>query len=156
MGMDVFGKTPSAEVGKYFRNNLWWWRPLWGYVEEVAPHLTEGVNGQFNDGDGLACAAALQLAAILSEEITSGRTAQYATERDQCLASLPDEPCKLCNGTGTRHDGLAIGRTTAAFPCNGCGGKGMVRPWITEYEFSMTNVAEFRDFVAASGGFEID
>jgi hypothetical protein len=35
MGMDVYGKAPTVEEGKYFRNNLWWWRPLWTYVEEV-------------------------------------------------------------------------------------------------------------------------
>jgi len=52
MGMDVYGIAPIAEVGKYFRNNIWWWHPLWNYVQEVAPHLTEGVNGHFNDGDG--------------------------------------------------------------------------------------------------------
>jgi len=116
----------SAEVGTYFRNNLWWWHPLWTYLEEVAPHLTEGVNG-----------------------------AKYATKRACYLASLTDEPCEFCDGTGTRQDGLAIGRNTADFPCNGCGGKGMVRPWNTNYDFSVSNVAEFRDFVAASGGFEI-
>ena len=155
MGMDLFGKAPTVEVGKYFRNSVWSWHPLWDYVEEVAPHLTEGVNGHHNDGDGLTCAAALQLAAILSEQITNGRTAQYATKRDRYLASLPDESCEFCDRTGTRHDGLAIGHKSPDFPCNGCGGKGTVRPWITNYDFSLANVVEFRDFAAASGGFEI-
>jgi hypothetical protein len=36
-----------------------------------------------------------------------------------------------------------------------CQGTGKVRPDATSYPFSAENVAEFRDFVAASGGFEI-
>ena len=28
MGMDVFGKNPTSEVGKYFRRNVWHWRRL--------------------------------------------------------------------------------------------------------------------------------
>jgi hypothetical protein len=153
--MDVSGKAPTAEVGNHFRNNIWSWHPLWEYVCEVATHLTEGIDGHYNDGDGLADVAAIQLAALLSEEIANGRTANYAAKRDCYLASLPDEPCELCNTTGTRHDGLSIGLETADFPCNGCGGKGAVRPWCTDYGFSVDNVAEFRDFAAASGGFEI-
>ena len=31
MGMDVFGKNPTDEKGAYFRNNVWFWHPLWDY-----------------------------------------------------------------------------------------------------------------------------
>jgi hypothetical protein len=30
MGMDVYGKEPKSDKGEYFRNNVWWWRPLAG------------------------------------------------------------------------------------------------------------------------------
>ena len=54
MGMDVIGKKPKAEVGQYFRNNVWWWHPLWEYVCEVPPALANRVRyGHSNDGDGL-------------------------------------------------------------------------------------------------------
>ena len=32
MGMDVYGERPRTNKGEYFRNNVWWWRPLWNYV----------------------------------------------------------------------------------------------------------------------------
>ena len=35
MGMDVYGIAPTSERGEYFRNNVWWWRPLWDYCCEV-------------------------------------------------------------------------------------------------------------------------
>lgn len=28
MGFDIYGRKPSSDAGKYFRNNVWWWRPL--------------------------------------------------------------------------------------------------------------------------------
>jgi hypothetical protein len=93
--MDLYGKAPTAEVGAYFRNTVWWWHPLWTYLEEIAPELTAGINGHYNDGDGLSTDAATQLLSILNNEITSGRTAEYAEARAQYLASLPDEPCDL-------------------------------------------------------------
>ena len=40
MGMDVYGENPKNEKGEYFRNNVWWWRPLGDFVcsnyEEIA------------------------------------------------------------------------------------------------------------------------
>ena len=156
MGMDVYGKAPTADVGRYFRNNVWWWHPLWDYVETVAPHLTEGVSGRYNDGDGLNAAAADRLAAILSAELDSGRATCYAAERDAAIATMPDQPCSLCGGTGTRSDLLARERGwDTPHGCNGCGGTGQVRPHEESYGFSVENVADFRDFVAASGGFEV-
>ena len=40
MGMDVYGKNQTSEKGSYFRNNVWWWRPLWNYCEELHGDIT--------------------------------------------------------------------------------------------------------------------
>lgn len=150
MGMDVYGKKPTAEVGRYFRNSVWCWRPLWDYVTEVAPGLAAKVErGHSNDGDGLGARDSAALVRILTAEIDSGRTAEYEAQRTATLDRLPDEPCWLCDGTGTRTD------TVVRNGCNVCTGTGKVRPWVASYPFMADNVAEFRDFVAASGGFEI-
>lgn len=42
-----------------------------------------------------------------------------------------------------------------AGPCNACGGKGSVRPFVTRYPFSEDNVRKFVAFLKASGGFRI-
>ena len=37
MGMDVYGKNPTAPEGNYFRNSVWCWRPLAVYILQAAP-----------------------------------------------------------------------------------------------------------------------
>ena len=32
-------KWESVNPGIYFRNNVWWWRPLWNYCYNIAPDL---------------------------------------------------------------------------------------------------------------------
>ena len=44
MGMDVYGREPEKELGKYFRSNVWWWRPLWNYTAEIDRFYAEQKN----------------------------------------------------------------------------------------------------------------
>ncbi len=84
MGMDVFGTAPTTERGEYFRNNVWWWRPLWNYCIEVAPELTSEVNGEYNNGDGLNAEGAIALSNILLERLVEGilrNTKKITTQR---------------------------------------------------------------------------
>jgi len=146
MGMDVIGRKNTEA---YFRNNVWWWRPLWDYVERVAPDLVSNVSGHTNDGDGLDEAQALELRERLLTEMISGRTEQYANDYETFMNALPDESCDLCNGTGKRTD------MEVKDGCNKCMGKGEVRPWATHYPFSVENVKDFCSFLATCGGFSI-
>lgn len=170
MGMDVVGRKPRNESGTYFRNNVWWWHPLWEYCENVAPEICEGVLGHSNDGDGLPGEGARKLAEILRKEIESGCTEKYATEHRRTREALPRETCSHCEGTGTRGDAVAIelhmperilsaeqserlGRTHGW--CNVCGGEGTRPDWAASYLFDVTNVEEFTEFLENCGGFRI-
>ncbi len=159
MGMDVYGKEPTEEVGKYFRNSAWSWRPLWRYVCQIAPWVSEVVvYGQSNDGDGLNAKGSKKLAKALLEEVSSGRTKEVADAYTAGLKAKPDEDCRWCKGTGNRAK--ARGDFTEkdmewVNGCNGCRGTGKVRPDACLYPFSEENVKEFAEFVGASGGFEI-
>lgn len=156
MGMDVFGRKPTAEVGKYFRNNVWWWRPLAELCLKLAPDICAACERwQSNDGDGLDADGALALAQILDARLEDGTVARLLAERDALLAGLPDEPCSLCEGRGVRSDALAIEHGWDKKPCNACGGKGTQRPWATYYPQNEENVREFAAFLKASGGFNI-
>jgi hypothetical protein len=55
MGFDIIGTNATTKEGKYFRNNVWWWRPLAIYIKFVAPEklYNKCRNWQSNDGDGL-------------------------------------------------------------------------------------------------------
>jgi hypothetical protein len=154
MGMDVYGKRPADETGRYFRNNVWWWHPLADYCMTVAPDIAEQCQcWHSNDGAGLNGNAAVALANALQAEIDSGRCAAYAAIREAELTALPSEPCDLCDGTGKRKPAPARG--AGGVICNNCDGTGSVRPWETRYPFAVENVREFVAFLRECGGFEI-
>jgi hypothetical protein len=103
MGMDVYGTEPKNEKGAYFRNNVWWWRPLWEYCEYVAPELTCTVeNGYSNDGDGLDAEDSVLLAKALRQALRNGYTKVYEDARNEMLDTLPIRPCSHCGATGKR------------------------------------------------------
>lgn len=158
--MDVYGKAPKSEKGEYFRNNVWWWRPLWDYVEQVAPDLVDGVSGHYNDGDGLEAEGAEQLSRILKIRLSDGSVEAYEKEYKAFLESLPNEMCDFCDGVGIVQvkegwPDYVEGEITFRDPCNACNGTKEKEPWQKHYPFSAENVREFADFLADSGGFEI-
>jgi hypothetical protein len=170
MGMDVYGTKPTSERGEYFRNNVWWWRPLWDYCNYVAPDLCNTVNGDTNDGDGLDEEGAKALSLVLKVSLSDGTCEAYQANRNREIAELPNEECNLCNKTGIRTDniGKEQGMDTKVLPddkaimlgrdtgwCNGCDGLGWKPHFATHYPFSKENVQEFAEFLAESGGFSI-
>ena len=162
MGMDVYGRQPINETGAYFRNNVWWWRPLWNYCETQYPELTQTVtDGHSNSGDGLDAEQALALGKKLQQDIDSGVVAQYEKEYKEYLDSLPMSECKYCNSTGVRYEKMVINEggtvpcATAPYTCNACNGDGKVKDWACSYPFAVENVQEFAKFLISSGGFNI-
>jgi hypothetical protein len=173
MGMDVYGNKPIGETGEYFRANVWWWRPLANYCCTIAPEITGRCEcWQSNDGDGLGAADAFALAECLQTEINSGRTATYERIHRSEQEALPNEPCWLCKGTGSRapmayiqdddpfYDMLGPPPPQQVGPngrvkCNCCNGEGFVRPASTNYPFSAEFVAKFVAFLRECGGFRI-
>jgi hypothetical protein len=177
--MDVSGKNPTTEAGAYFRNNVWWWRPLAEYACAIAPAITAKCTyWGSNDGDGLSASGSKRLAVKLREEIASGRCKEYADKYEANRKAMPREHCPLCNGTGIRADQLGIdhGQTTRVIPettqddegetithpragqvgwCNGCDGRGTKAASGSHYPFSVENVEEFCTFLEGCGGFEI-
>jgi hypothetical protein len=152
--MDVYGKSPVSPKGEFFRRSVWGWHPLWEYCEETAPEITyKVVYGHSNDGDGLGAEDSIELSRHLREEIAYGRTARYVRERDDRLAALPDEPCRICDGTGRRLPPPEVG--PGELPCNGCNSRGKVRPSETHYGLDVEDVREFAEFLNDCGGFEI-
>jgi hypothetical protein len=152
--MDVYGKAPVSEVGKYLRHSVWTWHPLAEYCEKVAPELTTDCqHWHTNDGDGLDATGATLLANALQIEVDTGRCAKYAAQRKAEQEALPSEPCFCCGGTGLRKPPPVVGPGDR--PCNGCGTTGKVRPHQTHYPFEVAYVVEFIAFLRECGGFEI-
>ena len=91
--MDISGKDPNpkvldeegAPVGEYFRNNCWWWRPLWNYCAQIAPDLiNEEVyeRGQYNDGKGLNSKEARILGERLIKKYEDGSAKQMLKKKE--------------------------------------------------------------------------
>ena len=76
----------DTNKGVYFRNNCWWWRPLWDYCRIVAPDLIDDelyTAGHYNDSAGLDDDGAKELGQRLLTEIGNGNTIKYQAEYQQ-------------------------------------------------------------------------
>lgn len=84
MGFDVFGKaTEDNGERMYFRNNVWYWRPLWAYCHIVAPDIVDEdtlKRGMYNDGHGLDGPRAKELAQRLRTSLKDGTFTKQWTE----------------------------------------------------------------------------
>lgn len=172
MGMDVMGKSPVSETGEYFRNNVWWWRPLWKFCNIHHPDLVgeEPFSGFLNDGYGLDADGAARLGRALLEDVADGTAERFRQERLKQIAELPYTPCPHCGASGIRTDEVGqrqgmldreLDPETAVLTgrshgwCNGCDGVGSQEPNEWSYQFDVNNVNEFALFLIDSGGFAI-
>ena len=124
MGMDVYGLNPNLKSkrpdidwsvateeerkeyfntldqwhadnrGAYFRNNVWWWHPLWTYVchicDDMLSEETKNL-GHSNDGHQIDDATATDIANRLLREIETGKTEAYATAYEAERSQLDDD-----------------------------------------------------------------
>jgi hypothetical protein len=132
MGMDVFGVAPKSEAGKYFRANIWSWRPIHELIEKanvLPPHLVEGM--AFNDGYGPDDEQAVRLAdqlEVMLEGMEDENTFMLASEIDGPVAELI---------ASLRNSGATI---VADEPV---------------YQADVSQVRKFIEFCRESGGFEV-
>jgi hypothetical protein len=130
--LSALHKWEEENVGTYFRNNIWHWRPLWGYVGHVCHDILseeDYIACCHNDGYLIDGELADKIARRLSVELMSGKTAAYAAEYLEKQNALPDKkPADLKTGDAA---------------------------WGRHYPFSVENVANFQKFCAASGGFRV-
>jgi len=149
---DAYFKWQQDTKGSYFRNNVWWWRPLWKYVCTTCGDILSDRDmerGSYNDGHLIVSSKASKLSDRLQSLIDSGEVKKYADAYKKHLESLPKKKCWLCKGTGKRND------MEVKDGCNSCSGTGFTDDEDKSYPFNEENVQEFAWFCAASGGFEI-
>ena len=149
-------KWDDENPGHYFRNNVWWWRPLWSFISVVCHDIltVEDVErGEYNDGHEISESKANVIASRLQLYIDNGDAEEWGKSRQTVLDDQEDEECNICEGTGKRQEPPVTGAED--MKCNGCEGKGTKRPFDTNYPFDIGNVKEFAKFAAQSGGFTI-
>ena len=146
----------EENCGVYFRNNVWWWSPLWSYVCSVCYNILSDKDieqGSWNDGHKISKTKADKIAERLRKCLKDGHVelteAKYKLEQEL----LPDVDCEICDATGKRQEPPKTG--AGDVECNGCNGTGKKDDWNKSYPFTTDNVREFANFCANSGGFTI-
>ena len=133
MGFDVHGIKPKTEEGNYFRNNCWWWRPLWELIcDNCSDILTEDQmqKGCYNDGAKITSKQAKKIYIRLMEDIGEDQLKKYQMEHEsERLQAEKDNGDKKCSDDTFQ--------------------------WKANYPFDADNVIEFANFCKESGGFEI-
>lgn len=77
MGFDLYAIKPKTdkEQHSYFRASIWYWRPLWAFVEIVCcdeiSKLEEGI-GRYNDGQEIPDEIAMEIGNKLNKAIRNG------------------------------------------------------------------------------------
>ena len=87
-------KWQDSTEGAYFRNNVWWWRPLWQYVcdnceDILTPEDVE--RGSYNDGHVICKTKAKSIARILRKLIKEGHTDAYTGWHDNKREEMGDK-----------------------------------------------------------------
>lgn len=151
------------QSGTYFRNNVWWWRPLAEYVIEHSKVINQDkitlegwtCNSGFEVDDELATQIANQLDALIKSNHTKKYQSTYMLRFKQAEignAKIQKEIDKL--------DKLPRNKDLAPADYNKKDRAEWDRLYYTQdrqanYPFSEKNVKEFSIFCRASGGFSI-
>ena len=151
-----YEKWQEENSGVYFRNNVWWWRPLWHFVVKACGDILTDEDieqGSYNDGHKISKTKAGKIATKLYAMIDNDQVKAYESMYKKELDSLEQEDCDLCEATGKRQEPPKTG--AGDMECNKCDGTGKVDDWAKSYPFSEENVRQFANFCANSGGFTI-
>ena len=151
MGFDLYGHKATSEKGDYFRNNIWWWRPLWEFVEMYCSDILEEqdiLRGNYNDGHLITEEKALALAERLETLVKLGLVKLHEQYHVMRTENLPRQQCEKCKGKRVLDNDNGE-------KCNMCDGKGTREHFEKWYRFETKNVEEFIEFCKESGGFTI-
>ena len=77
---ETYHEWQDDNCGVYFRNNVWWWRPLWNFVSSVCESIltrTDIESGSYNDGHAISKTKANRIASRLFKLIRNGDVKAY-------------------------------------------------------------------------------
>ena len=159
--IEAMQQHQDENPGVYFRNNVWWWRPLWDYVCETCGDVMSKEDmeaGCSNSGYEIDENTVYRMLIKLRIRIALGNHKRYEKEYKKWQKNLPLEDCSYCNQTGKRQ--WLEGKQD----CNVCNTEytrkkgipiGKVKSWNCSYPFDAENVEQFVAFLEQSGGIRI-
>lgn len=155
----------QEQAGTYFRNNVWWWRPLADYIIEFTNCVDEKdfASWHENGGHQVSEADANAIANQLEHLISTGHAKEYADkyEKDRRVELEHNNKIKVLEEQLQEKVKKATGNKNVA-PCDYPEQyreewdrlQRAIR-WSANYPFTVDNVKEFIQFARNSGGFEI-
>ena len=161
---NAYEKWEKENPGVYFRNNVWWWRPLWMYVcascEDI---LTEEdmSKGTWNDGHKISKTKSKKIAARLRKMLKNLEVKMYAVhaeeERQEAVQHNKEVQEKIdALNEEVKQFGSDLVPKDYPEPYKTRWDKLQEwKKWEANYPFSVDNVREFEIFCEQSGGFSI-
>tara|TARA_R100000664_G_scaffold32679_1_gene47984 strand:+ start:303 stop:647 length:345 start_codon:yes stop_codon:yes gene_type:complete len=84
MGFDLYGI--SSKENTYFRNNVWWWYPLWKFIVLYCGNILSDkdiISGTYNNGHIISKTKSKRIASRLRRLIKEGVVDTYVTQYEK-------------------------------------------------------------------------
>lgn len=155
----------ESNPGRYFRNNVWWWRPLWSFVCHYCADflsVADAEAGSFNDGRKISKTKAVKIGKRISKLLADGtidkeeREYELAKAKADVINKEVQEKLDELKETVKEKTGKDL--TPANYPepykseWDDIYGN---KSWDSDYPFNKDNLENFAKFCLQSGGFEI-
>ena len=167
--VDKYFKEQQAyeekNVGTYFRNNCWWWRPLADLIINKCDWITQEQQQRLHDNSGFEFSEheALTIAKTLRSTLRSGE-AKQVEEKNKQERKMASEWNKKLNKLHATLQKEAIKRTgnKDIAPCDYPAD--LNKKWDDlsaqrdrreSYPFAVKNVRQFVKFLSECGGFKV-
>ena len=162
---ELSNQYEADNVGVYFRNNVWWWRPLADLVCKLCDHLTDKQKSflQSNDGYEYSEATALKIADTLEAFVKSPQAKRTEQEHKKAMKKADAHNKRVNNKLDAlRMDAIAITNNKDIAPRDYP--KDLKDKWdriyaehdhTASYPFALKNVKEFIKFLRECGGFTV-
>jgi len=152
--------------GEYFRNNVWFWRPLWSFVCQHCSDfisLKDADGGSFNDGRVISKTKANKIGKRLSELLADGTVDRNCREYELAKAKADvhnktvEEKLEELKKTVKQETGKKdiVPNDYPTSYKEQWDEIYATKSWDSDYPFSRENVECFATFCLQSGGFEI-
>jgi len=161
---NAIDKWENENPGIYFRNNVWYWRPLWAFVcNNCSDILTikDMEKGSYNDGYKISKTKSKKIAArlrrLLREQEVQLQYKEFEEERQRGVEhnkKIEDLVSALKERVKEQHGDIIPANYPEPHKTDWDNLQSQ-RNWNANYPFEVQNVKEFAEFCEQSGGFII-
>ena len=161
---EIKAEYEENNVGYYFRNNVWWWRPLWNFVVAYCGDILTDKDiggGSYNDGHKISKTKAVRIGKRLSKKLADGtvdaiskdytiRAAEAKINND----AIQEELDRITAECKSKHGDDLVPRDYPEPYKTQWDDAYKNKSWADSYTFDKGNIEEFAKICLQSGAFE--